>query len=288
MNELMPVITQVMRDTWDERHREAQTFIAAGCWNWVEAGKRYAQNKQEAKGYWATWCEEKGIALSTTDALVKIAERFDGKLLPGRSVNIDFRAMRLLASPKVPEDTVAEAISRAETGEHITKEKAQEMVDAAVRDAIRRTIEEAARRQDEAVFDATKPLIEEVRHLKGGEVTLQTITANVREMLGLKELTSRHYRLIAQVIGKGITHNGTVYPALSEAEERAIEQKLRMTSVVVEGLQALAGAPPPDVLLGACMWAQRETIRDLTGTVITWLQQCEKDLREYPPDEGRP
>jgi hypothetical protein len=87
----------------DERLQEARTHMAAACWNWVEAGKRFAANKADLKGQWVKWCETRGVSRPSADTLIRIADRF-GELTLGINsdpIQIDYKALGSVDKPAV-------------------------------------------------------------------------------------------------------------------------------------------------------------------------------------------
>jgi hypothetical protein len=72
--------------------------------------------------------------LGTADTLVRIADRFGHQLKATSSsdaIQIDFDALRALASPSVPEPVAKEAVERAKKGEPLTKAVAKTIVEKA-------------------------------------------------------------------------------------------------------------------------------------------------------------
>jgi hypothetical protein len=127
-----------------ERLRVARELMTKSWRDYLEAGRQMSANKKElGKGNWAKWCKANGLALSTTDALVRIADRFADEFLAtseadqlvattsSDTIRVDVEAMRLLASPAVPEPVAAEVIERAKRGEHITKAVAKKVIGTA-------------------------------------------------------------------------------------------------------------------------------------------------------------
>ena len=127
--------------------------MAAGFYHWIEAGKLHAANKAElGPRRWAPWCRDHEISATSADYLISIAERFD-PILPtvGKidGLQIDLQALRALASPTAPVTAAVEAVKKASDGEHITKMKAQKLIDKARQEAKTAAAQEAQARFDE-------------------------------------------------------------------------------------------------------------------------------------------
>jgi hypothetical protein len=288
----------------DDRLKVARTHMAAGCWHWVEAGKQFAANKAELRGHWAGWCRKNDVVLVTADALVRIADRFVDKLVAttSSSVQIDFEALRLLASPAVSDETRQAAIERASAGERITKQEAEAMVAAAKADQKRQTEEvmratiaefEAAeeRRRKAAIKQATRDLradkktladkLKAIRDEAKREPDTDAIATMLCRALGVPRLGGSHWQLLAQILGRGISVGHKTYAPASVEQIREAEANLRFAASVTEAMQALSAAPPAPVLLAACYPAQRALIREKLDNIDGWISQCRHALTAY-------
>jgi len=286
----------------DERHRLAQTHIAAGCWHWVEAGKQYAANKNDLKGQWAAWCGKQNVVLQTVDTLIRIAQSFGDKLNPQVQSDVgmmDFGALRLLASPSVPQEARDEAMSRAMDGEHITKADAEEMVAQAVAASVAEAIAEAEANQQEAIEAAIAEATEELADDKEAlEAEIKKIRAEARKktdlpklvdtacrLLKIKKLTGLQYHHLAQLLGQAISVNGTRYLPLSSEQIKENEDRMRVASTVSEAVGVLAGAPPPAALLAVCYPVQRLRIAQRMDAVIAWATECREAVKAWEGEE---
>jgi hypothetical protein len=116
----------------EQRLALAQTHLAAGFFHWLEAGKQFKAIKEDlGPRQWAPWLREHGFARHTPDVLIKIAEKFDPICAATAQIEpleLDFGALRALASRSVPTAAAQAAVERAAAGEHITREEADELI----------------------------------------------------------------------------------------------------------------------------------------------------------------
>lgn len=83
-------------------------------------------------GTFRKWAKERcGLSNGTISNILAAYEEFaDSKVLPTVGKSFDASALYLLASQKCPDDVVAEAMERAEAGQHITQKSVREMIRA--------------------------------------------------------------------------------------------------------------------------------------------------------------
>jgi hypothetical protein len=290
MNEQLPVPLMLPGDIearCAERLQIARTHMAAGCWHWVEAGKQFAAIKEDQRRSWVPWCKRNGVAQAHADALIRIAGRFDNKIDAASNLPLDFEAMRLLASPSVSVDLVDEAISRAESGERITKAKAEEMTADAVRKAeeqFRSMVDEIRAKQKamiaEAISETTERLIDdkaaleaELARLREAEriTDVDGLSKLLCQMLGKKSLSEDQWRSLAQILGHAIAHGRHTYEPITKEQLKANEENLRFTSAMTHALETLAAAPSPEVMRDATWPVQRKMHKQHIPGAIKWL-----------------
>lgn len=126
--------------------------VARGCI--IEIGRELIEAKDEcAHGGWLPWLEtEFGWSEDVAQRYMRVARAFQ---IPQGAVfadlTIDATALYALAGPEVPQAVRDEAIERAADGEHITKQDAEAMVEAAVEEAVAQAIEEERKAQAEDI-----------------------------------------------------------------------------------------------------------------------------------------
>jgi Protein of unknown function (DUF3102) len=113
-------------------------------------GERLAEVKAtHPRGGWQKWLKKEfGWHQTTAVNFIRVADVFGSKLSPGLSLEIDAKALYLLAGPEVSEEIRDKAIERAATG-RVTLADARKMVAGEVA----AEIEEARR------LGAEKPVI---------------------------------------------------------------------------------------------------------------------------------
>jgi hypothetical protein len=128
MAEIVPIARQgeldldpIVAERCEERLQLARTHMAAGFYHWLEAGKQFAEIKRDLSNrHWAPWLREHDVAVTTADVLVRIAERFNPILTPSvriETLQLDFKALETLASPRTPAVAAKRAIDRTAAGQ---------------------------------------------------------------------------------------------------------------------------------------------------------------------------
>jgi hypothetical protein len=293
MNEQSPVVIQLPEEIearCAERLQVARTHMAAGCWHWVEAGRQFAAIKEDLDGQWGAWCRQNNVLRQTADALIQIAKRFGDRLIvtsSSQSIQIDFEALRVLASPRVPNEAAEEAMSRAQSGERITKAKAEEMATEAVREAeakfqamVKKIRAEQEAEIDQAIEEATERLVDdqaelkrEISRLRKAKTTIDVagIAQALCDMLGKKTLSDDQWRSLAQILGKAIAHGKRVYEPITKEQLKVNEENLRIASEMTYALETLTRAPAPEIMIKATWPVQKKMHKRMIDGAIKWL-----------------
>ena len=144
------ILDAAVAERCEQRLALAQTHMAAGFYHWLEAGKQFKAIKDDLGArQWAPWLRKHEVVESTARFLVAVAERFDPILLAASRIdelNIDFRALQLLAAPSVPVAAAQAAVDRAAAGEHITRQQADALIAQARADEAAKALAEGRER----------------------------------------------------------------------------------------------------------------------------------------------
>lgn len=154
-----PLLFAALAPPLEERAERIRSLVtvARGCI--IEIGRELIQAREELRhGEWLPWLSrEFGWSEWTARNYMAVAESFgkSGIIHDFSKLQIDGTALYALAAPEVPEGARQEAIERAEAGEHITKDKAQKMVEDAVSSAVRAAIEKERESADARLVSKT-------------------------------------------------------------------------------------------------------------------------------------
>lgn len=146
---------------------QAEVIRALGkrmCGDIVEIGRRLIAVKERVgHGNWLNWlADEFGWSDRTARKFMDAADRFGSlKLEPGSDLQIDASALYLLSREKVPEEVRAEAVEKAEAGEHLTKEAAERLIADRVVAALNQAREAAEAEKAAALEEARERLASE-------------------------------------------------------------------------------------------------------------------------------
>lgn len=311
MSEVVPIKAALDPETearCAERLRIARTHMAAGFYHWIEAGKLFAANKEDVRGAWRGWCRENAVSIDTADALIRIAGRFGDVIAVtaiAEPLQIDFEAMRLLASPTVPQALADEAVERAKAGERITHAEAEKMV-AKVRAEVEEQAAQSLVEQRKAILkEARAKAAEEIEGLQGriaedadekkalrkklkelDEIVngkRQPDIADIERVLarfsGKRSLSPLLVQSLAKEIGKEILYNGKGYPPVDPAETHATEQKIFRRQALSRAVGYFQEAPPADEMFGEFNKSHRDAFRTTVPLAIAWLTALNKCLR---------
>jgi hypothetical protein len=301
MNDQM-TLPMVLADdavTVDERAQRIRDLVGVARVCIIEIGRELIKAKEEVgHGKWLPWLDaEFGWSDETARKYMRVAEAFQIPTKLGfAGLTIDATALYALAAPEVSQSVRDAAIERAEAGETITKQEAEAMIarelEIKMRSALDDYAAEEATRTQIAIKDATTQLRDDKKQLaaklkaireqaKAQASNPEAIAKFMARAIGIKKLTERHFRLLAQILGRGIAVDNKTFAPESAEEIRERETAIRTASAVVEAMQALAAAPPPDALLVVCYPVQRALIRNRIEGIATWLQQCRGALSIY-------
>jgi len=253
--------------------------VARGCI--IEIGHELIAAKAEvAHGEWLPWLEtEFGWPARTAQAYMNVAEAFKSASLAHLpALTIDATALYALSGPEVPQSVRDEAVDRATNGEHITKQDAEAMVEAAVREAVERAIEEerlaqaedlAARDQQiadiqaelaeaqtaDATLDEAKELLDDLgaklaraieqRDEAKAELDAPTDLQVVRLVRKISNRKPSAVMLVtlASALGRSITYKNKTYEPVDEGELNKLQETRAAASKELATLFDPNGAP---------------------------------------------
>jgi hypothetical protein len=253
----------------------------------IEIGQRLIAVKQRLPhGQWLPWLEDEfGWTARTATNYMAIADAFGSNSESLSDLNISAEALYLLAGPAIPMQIRETAVELAQTGEHITKAKAEEMIAEAVdkkeqvfRGAFRKIEEEQAAQIEAAIAEATKELASDnkaltkrIAEIRARKPEITTIAADLCRVLNRQKLGPDQWRWLAQILGETIAVGKRTYQPISKEELAANEENLRIASALTSALETLAGVPPVETMQRAVWPVQRDQHRKVLPQVIEWL-----------------
>lgn len=292
-----------------ERLRIARTHMAAGLYHWIEAGKQFAANKRDLRGEWGRWCHDNAVAKQTADALISIADRFGTVLLSASNpatLQIDFRALQLLAAPSVPAALAEEAVARAAAGEHITKAEAQAMVERAktetetdlrkaiMAEARARAADEIAELQQRVTDDAAerndlRKRIKELDEVVNGKRNpdLNDVERVLSRYTGKRALSGDLIQMLAREIGKPIDYNGKTYPPVDLKTSKAFVEQIQRNQALLRALGYFeTEAPPINEVIKDAEPRHISKMRQLAPIAGRWINQLNEALKKSGGNNG--
>lgn len=263
----------------------------------IEIGQRLITVRDKLPdGHWLSWLKDEfDWSQSTAWRFMQVAKGFGGHLFTvNNDLQIDASALYLLAGPTVSVEVREAAIESAESGEHITKAKAEEMIAAAVskkeqafREAFQKIEEEQEAAIEEAIAQETKrlasdnkQLIARIAEIRAQKPNVKSISAALCRMLNRKKLGPDQWRWLAQILGETIAIGKRTYQPISKEEVAANEENLRIASALTSALETLAGVPPVETMQRAVWPVQRELHLKVLPQVIEWLSEYHSALGE--------